>query len=386
MNDQIICPHCKKTIPLTQALSHQIQEKYQKFYKIRLEEEKGKIEEQLRQSLGKKIKQEMEFVIKDKANEAEELQKQNRLLQDQLLDLNKFIRQLKSENEQKRIELEKKLAEEQDKIRIQEKKRIDDEYKFKILELQKQKQDAIKIAEEYKRKLEQGSQQLQGEVLELELESLLKKEFPYDEIKKVPTGLTGADVLQIVKNNFGKSCGTIIWESKRTKMWTDSWIGKLKDDQRRVKAEIAVIISQILPNDVKYFSQINGVWVGNYESILGLGLLLRNTLLELSAVKSSVIGKQEKKEILWNYLTSIEFRQRLEAMYDAYQESKTYLDKEKEFFRRKWAREEKSTQLLMDNLMGIHGDLQAIIGRSLPEIKGLDVLPSGETTKADKLF
>ncbi len=386
MNDQIICPNCKKTIPLTQALSHQIQEKYQKFYRQRLEEEKLKIGQRLRLELEKKIKQDMEFELKDKSNEAEELRKQNRTLQEQLLDLNKLIRQLKVENDQGRVELEKKLAQEQDKIRNEEKKRLIEENHLKFLEYEKKIQDISKVNEDLKRKLEQGSQQLKGEVLELELENLLKREFPFDEIKKVPTGLIGADVLQIVKNNFGKPCGTIIWESKRTKMWTDSWIAKLKDDQRRIKAEIAVIISQILPNGVKYFAQKNGVWLGNYDSIVGLGLLLRNTLLELSAVRSAVIGKQGKKEILWNYLTSVEFRQRLEAMYDAYQLSKTYLDKEKEFFRRKWAREEKNIQLLMENLLGIHGDLQGIIGRSLPEIEGLDVLPSGEEKTGDKLF
>lgn len=386
MNDQIICPNCKKPIPLTEALSHQIQEKYQKFYKQRLNEEKMKIEIQLKDQLSKKIRQDMKLELKDKSNEAEELRKQNKSLQVQLLELNRLMRQLKTDTEQKQLEFEKRLTKEQEKIRIEEKKRLEEENRFKFLEYEKKIQDISKVNEDLKRKLEQGSQQLQGEVLELELESLLKREFPYDEIKKVPTGLTGADVLQIVKNNFGKSCGTIIWESKRTKAWVESWVTKLKEDQRRLKAEIAVIISQVLPNGIKHISQVNGVWVGSYDSIVALGLVLRNTLIELSAVKSSVTGKQEKKEILWNYLTSVEFRQRLEAMYDAYQQSKTYLDKEKEFFRRKWAREEKSTQLLMDNLLGIHGDLQGIIGRSLPEIKGLDVLPSGQAIKEDKLF
>ena len=328
----------------------------------------------------------MEFQMKDKSEEIGELRKQNRTLQDQLLELNRLMRQLKTENEQRNIEFEKKLSNEQEKIRLAEQKRIDQEYKFKILEYQKKEEAALKLAEDYKRKLEQGSQQLQGDVLEIELKNNLKREFPYDEIKDVSTGVRGADVLQIVKNNFGKSCGTIIWELKRTKAWSDGWINKLKEDQRRIKAEIAVIISQTLPDGVKHFTQKDGVWIGDYESITGLGLLLRNTLLELSKVKSSVVGKQEKKEILWNYLTSTEFRHRLEAIYDTYQQEKVYLDKEKEFFRRKWAREEKNIQLLMENLLGMHGDLQAIIGRSLPEMKGLEMLPSGKEEKNDTLF
>jgi len=386
MNDQIICPNCKKPILLTEALSHQIQEKYQKAYRQRFEDEKLKLETNLRTQLEKKIKSEMEFQIKDKSEEIGELRKQNKTLQDQLLELNRLMRQLKTENEQRSIEFEKKLANEQEKIRIEEQKRIDQEYKFKILEYQKKEEAALKLAEDYKRKLEQGSQQMQGDVLEIELKNILKREFPYDEIKDVPTGIKGADILQIVKNNFGRSCGTIIWESKRTKAWSDGWINKLKEDQRRVKAEVAVIVSQILPDGVKRFTQKAGVWVGDYESITGLGLLLRNTLLELATVKSSVVGKQEKKEILWNYLTSTEFRQRLETIHDSYELAKIYLDKEKEFFRRKWAREEKNIQLLMENLFGVHGDLQAIIGRSLPEMKGFDLLPAGKKEKSDTLF
>src|SRR3990172_1357121 len=275
MNDTIICPNCKKTIPLTEALSHQIQEKYQKAYRQRFENEKLKLEVNLRTQLSKKIKSEMEFQIRDKSEEIGELRKQNKMLQDQLLELNRLMRQLKTESEQRQMEFEKRLSQEQEKIRQEEQKRINQEYKFKILEYQKKEEAALKLAEDYKRKLEQGSQQLQGDVLETELKNILKREFPYDEIKDVPTGVRGADVVQIVKNNYGKTCGTIIWESKRTKAWSDGWINKLKEDQRRVKAEIAVILSQVLPDGVKRFSQKAGVWVGDYESITGLGLHLR---------------------------------------------------------------------------------------------------------------
>lgn len=386
MDNQIVCPNCKKSIPLTQALSHQIQEKYQKFFKQRLEEEKLKIEQVVKEEQYKKVKAQMELEFKDKTNENEELKKQNKALQEQLLELNRLMRQIRQENQEKQLELEKKLAQEQDKIRIEEKKRSDDENRMKFLEYEKKIQDISKVKEDLERKLEQKSQQMQGEVLELELVKILEKEFPYDEIREVPKGVTGADVLQIVKNNYGKACGTIVWELKRTKAWTDTWITKLKEDQRQLKAEVAVIISQTLPDSVENLTQRNGVWIGNFESIVSLGLLLRNTLVELSLVKASVIGKQEKKEILWNYLTSIEFRQRFEAMYDSYQQSKMYLDKEKEFFRRKWAREEKNVERLMQGLMGIHGDLQGIIGKSLSEIKDADILPPGEDKKAETLF
>jgi hypothetical protein len=390
MNDQIICPHCKKPIPLTQALSAQIQEKYQQFYKKRLDEEKQKIEKSLREILIQKIREEMALELKDKANEVEELRKQNKGLQEQLLELNRLIRQLKQESEQKRLELEKKLAEEEEKIRQDEQKRIAQEYQLKILEKEKKLADALKLVDEYKRKLEQGSQQLQGEVQELALEEILKREFPYDEIREVPKGVEGADVLQIVKNHNGRICGTIVWESKRTKTWNESWILKLKEDQRRVKAEIAVIISSVLPDGVKNFTQKNGVWVGSFDSVVGLAMILRQSLIEIASIKASLVGREEKKEILWNYLTSIEFRQRIEAVYDAYTQLMDDLRREKDWFRKKWAKQEKNIEKVAENILGVHGDLQAIVGRSLPEIEAFNQLSKGETKSIsenkDELF
>ncbi len=389
MNDQIICPHCKKVIPLTQALSHQIQEKYKEFYKKRLAEEKQKLEEELKANLTKKIKEQLDLEIKDKTNEIEELRKQNKNLQDQLLELNRLIRQLRSENEQRRIEMEKKIAQEQEKIRQEEQKRIEQEYQLKILEKDKKLSDALKLVEEYKRKLQTGSQQLQGEVQELYLQEKLQENFPEDEIKEVPKGVEGADVLQIVKNNHRRSCGTIIWESKRTKAWSDGWLAKLREDQRKVKAEIAVIVSQTLPEGVKNFTQKEGVWIVSFDSFISLATILRQTLIELSAVKSSLVNKEEKKEILWNYLTSIEFRQRIEAVYDAYIQLTEDLRREKDWFRKKWAKQEKNIEKVAENILGIHGDLQSIVGRALPEMNNFQSLPEGikkDNQEKDQLF
>jgi hypothetical protein len=378
MNDQIICPHCKKPIPLTEAISTQIDQKYRQIYRQRLEQDRQKMEQIIRENLTKKIREEMSLELKDKANEVEELRKQNKGLQEQLLELNRLIRQLKQESEQKRLELEKKLAQEEEKIRQEEQKRIAQEYQLKILEKEKKLADALKLVDEYKRKLEQGSQQLQGEVQELVLEEMLKREFPYDEIHEVPKGVEGADVLQIVKNQNGRICGTIVWESKRTKTWNDSWILKLKEDQRRVKAEMAVIISSVLPDGVKNFTQKNGVWVGSFDSIVGLATILRQSLIEITSIKASLVGREEKKEILWNYLTSIEFRQRIEAVYDAYTQLMDDLRREKDWFRKKWAKQEKNIEKVAENILGVHGDLQAIVGRSLPEIEQLAQLPKPE--------
>ncbi len=381
MNDKILCPYCKKQIPLTQALSHQLQEKYKVFYKKRLQEEKTKIEEELKKQLTKKIQEDTELKFKDKSNEAEELKKQNKAFQEQLLDLNKLIRQLRNENQNARVELEKKLAKEQERIRDEEKKRLNEEYGFKISEKEKKLTDALKVNAELKRKLEQGSQQTQGEVLELEMENMLKAEFPSDEIRSVPKGTRGADIIQIVNNNQGKSCGKIIWESKRTKTWSDSWISKLKEDQRQIHAELAVLISNILPEKIKGFGLINGIWIGSYESIIGLACALRSNLLEIALVKQASIGKKGKMEVLYNYLRGTDFKHRVEAIVESFTFMQEDIEKERRWFNAKWAKQERNIRKVIDNTSGMHGDLQSIMGRALEEIKGLNILPSG---KADK--
>lgn len=385
MNDSVKCPHCGKSFPMDQALSHEIKEKLQSENEKKLEEEKKKLNDEARtwresqmSKLKEKAKEEIDLQLKDKANELEETKKQNKALQDQMLELNKLIRQVKNESETKKIEMEKRLLEAEEKIRIEEKKKIDDQYKLKILEQDKKLNDAMKMVEEYKRKLEQGSQQLQGEVLELELENILKSNFPYDEIREVPKGVRGADIQQVVKNNYGREVGTIVWELKRTKNWTEGWISKLKEDQRTLKADLAVLVSQVLPDGVANFAPISEVWVSDYHSMMGLAIVLRDSLLKVAAVKQSVVGKHDKKEILWNYLTGIEFKQRLDAINEALIQREEILAKEQKWFTSKWASEKKSLELLKNNLIGMHGDLQGIMGKSLPEMEELKKLDSGQ--------
>jgi len=385
MNDQIICPNCKKPIPLSQALSHELKEKLKTEQKKEIEEEKQRLneeaknwrEEQLKK-LEVRVREKTEIEIKDKANEIEELKKHNLTLQEQLLDLNKLLRQIRTEREQEKIEFEKRLTFEQEKIKQTQQKQIDEEYRLKILEKEKQLNEALKVNEELKRKLEQGSQQTQGEVLELELEKIIKKEFPYDMVKEITKGTRGADILQIVNNNYGKSCGTIIWESKRTKAWSNDWIKKLKEDQRQVNAEIAVLVTSKLPDDIKHFGLMNDIWICDYESFVGLTMVLRDSLIKMASIKTSMVGKKEKKEILWNYLTGVEFKQRMEAIYEAYNQLQEEIEKEKRWYSQKWAREEKNIRQVIDNILGMSGDLQGIVGKVLPDIEGIKKLETGE--------
>src|SRR3989344_1800491 len=242
MTDSILCPNCKHSIPLSEAITHQLGEKYQKeiddvkrkaleerdrlivLSKKRIEEERAKATKEAEATLRKKIAEEMEFKLKNSQNEIEELKKNNNRLHEQLLELNKTLRQLQTQMREKEIEMAKKMNEEQAKIREDEHKRIEEEYKLKNLEKDKKLTDALKANEDLRRKLEQGSQQTQGEVLELELEQLLHNEFPQDEIKPVSKGVTGADVVQVVYDRTGRNCGMIVWESKRTKAWNEAWV------------------------------------------------------------------------------------------------------------------------------------------------------------------
>ncbi len=401
MNDQIVCPHCRKSIPLTQAVSHQLKEQMERereeekkkwaaaFHK-RVDEEKKKFEseyakakESFELSVKQKIYKEMQMQFEDAKNEKDELAKQNKALQDQLIETNRLIRQTRNEAEQKRLEMEKKLGEEQEKMRVDMQKRADEEYHLKMLEKDKKLNDVIKLNEELKRKLEQGSQQTQGEVLELELETILKREFPYDEIKPVPKGIRGGDLLQVVKDNYGKTCGTIIWETKRTKSWSNEWLVKLKEDQRSIKAELAVLVTQVLPAEVKYFGNVDQIWICEFGCFLGVATALRSKLIEVMAIKLSSVGKNEKMEVLYNYLAGTEFKQRVEAIVEAFRSMQDDLKKERVWFMAKWAKQEKNITKVIDNTFGMQGDLQSIIGKSLVEIEGMDLLPSPEEDIVD---
>ncbi len=410
MDNQIICPHCKKNIAITEALSHQMQEQIKlerEQSEKRIEEEKRKMrllaehwretekkrleakyeetQHEMESQMKERIKKEMELSLRDTQNESEELKKEKQALQEQVLETNKLVRQMRTEMEQKNMEMEKKLSEEQDKIRSEAQKRADEEYQLKLLDKDKKINDAMKMVEDYKRKLEQGSQQSQGEVLELQVEELLKREFPYDEIKEVPKGRFGADLIHVVKTRTGERSGTIVWELKRTKIWSNEWIPKLKNDQREIKAEIAVLISEILPPEHKVFGLKDGVWIGSFPSVIGVAALLRKSLLDISSLKSASVGKKEKMEVMWEYLTSVEFKQKVEAIIEVFSSMQLDIEKEKMWFKKKWEKQESSIRRVIDNTAGMYGNLESIMGKSLPEVKGFELEEEKEDLIPDKI-
>jgi hypothetical protein len=327
--------------------------------------------EQVEEKTQAKVREQFALEIKDSKEELAEAKKRNQELLEQLTDLNKLIRELKRKDEERTLEMEKRLAESEDKIRQEAKKKAEEEEHLKLLEKDKQLADAEKIIMELKQKVQQGSQQTQGEVLELELEKALKEEFPNDKITPVGKGVRGADVIQEVWDRNGVRCGVILWESKNAK-WNSEWIDKLKEDQRQLKAEIAAIISENLPPEVKGAAFKDGVWIGARTFAVGLAMALRASLIQAHHIKKSVQGKNEKMEVLYGYLTGVEFRQRVESIVDAFTQMQEELEKERRWFGAKWARQEKALRNVLDHTLGMHGDLQGILGGNLPEIKSLE--------------
>jgi hypothetical protein len=209
-------------------------------------------------------------------------------------------------------------------------------------------------------------------VQELELESLLSSKFPRDTILPVPKGEFGGDVLHCVAGPLGQACGTILWESKRTKNWSDGWLSKLREDQRTAKAEIAVIVSQALPREVETFGFVEGIWVAHPKVALPVAMSLRQTLIEVACARQASEGQQTKMEMVYQYLTGPRFRQRIEAIVEAFSSMKKDLDQEKKAITRQWAKREEQIDRVMQATVGMYGDFQGIAGKTLQEIEGLE--------------
>jgi len=336
----------------------------------KLDEEREKIKKEAQDKLG--------LDLKDLKSQLAEKDKRLREAEDNELELRKRQQALEEQEKSLRLETQRTLDQERKKIWEDASKKVLEEHQLKDAGKDKQIADMLRQIEELKRKADLGSQQAQGEVLEIELENLLIANFRSDEIKPVPKGIKGADVVQGVITPLGNFCGTILWESKRTKTWSDAWIQKLKDDRREVKADLAAIVTTALPKEIKNIGNIDGVWVTDFNSVVGLAMALRQGLIEVARTKASQVGKTEKMEAVYAYLSGQEFRQRIEAVVEAFVGMKTELDSEKRAMEKIWAKREQQIQRVIKNTAGLYGDLQGIIGGALLPIPRLQ-LPSGDT-------
>jgi hypothetical protein len=227
--------------------------------------------------------------------------------------------------------------------------------------------------DELKRKAEQGSQQLQGEVLEVELEAALRTRFPHDCVEPVGRGEFGGDVVQRVVTTVGQACGALLWETKRTKNFTDGWLAKLRADQRAAGAELAVLVSTALPKGIETFAYVDGVWVTEFRFAVPLAVALRQSLIEIATARQVYEGQETKMELVYQYLTGPKFRHRVEAIVEKFSEMQADLEKERKAMTHLWAKREAQIHGVIESTVGMYGDLQGIAGKALQEIEGLEV-------------
>ncbi len=225
--------------------------------------------------------------------------------------------------------------------------------------------------EEASRKAQQGSQQAQGETLELVLEEQLRRHFPFDELFPVPKGEFGGDTIHVVRDSSGRECGRILWEFKRTKVWQAGWLPKLRGDQRSARADLAVLVTQAMPPDVQHFNEVDGVWVSSLGCTLPVATALRASLLQLAGQRRNAEGQQTKSELVYAYLIGPQFRGRIEAIAERWSEMQKDLADEKKATLKRWAKRESQLNTLLESTAGIYGDLQGIAGRDLAEIQAL---------------
>jgi hypothetical protein len=270
------------------------------------------------------------------------------------------------------LELEKKLIAEREKIQESVSKTMHEKADLENAELRKQLDDTKKALEDAQRKAQQSSQQLQGEVLELDLELQLKSQFPTDEILPVPKGVEGADIAQKVRNKFGQTAGLILWETKRTKAWSNSWSSKLREDKRRMNASLAILVSDVLPDGIETFGIYENIWVASYQYALPLVNVLRIGLFELAVAKSTTANKDEKLEALFSYLANDGFRNRFEAQVESIIALRNDLESEQRSTIRMWKKREMQIKRLMTSVATMYGELQGVMGEALPSLPSLD--------------
>ena len=262
-------------------------------------------------------------------------------------------------------------------VRTVAKREAEDGMKLRVAEKDQTIASMQQKIEELKQKAEQGSQQLQGEVQEMELENLLRAKFPFDLIEPVPKGEFGGDALHRINSQNGMPCGSILWEFKRTRNWSDGWLVKLREDQRSAKAEVCVLVSQALPKGVEIFDLIDGVWITSPRAAIPVAMMLRQGLLQISQTRALSDGQQTKTEMVYQYLTGPRFRQRVEAIVEAFSSMQDDLDKERKVIMKQWAKRQEQIERVMGATVGMYGDLQGIAGKSLQEIEGLELTALG---------
>ncbi|MFD2163370.1 DUF2130 domain-containing protein [Paradesertivirga mongoliensis] len=408
MSTEIKCPGCGHSFPMEEAMTEEykkeLREQMVSFTKKKEEEYQRKLDEfnnreQLqKQEFEKKLQHEKlalqqsleenlrKTIAEDFQNKVQLLEAANKdseeklkLARQQELEFLKREQLLKTKEEELEIQLQRKLQEQRNELveqirkQEQEKNTIKEtDFQLKVRELEKQLEDQKKLAEEMKRKAEQGSMQLQGEVQELILEELLRSNFPFDVISEVGKGVRGADCIQTVRNQYGQECGRIIFESKRTKDFSNDWIEKLKKDMRGVGVDVAVIVTQCYPKGMDCFGEKDGVWICSFDEVKAVAFVLRDSIIKLYNASKSQENKGDKMSMMYDYLTSSEFNEQWKAIREGFMSMRLSIQKEREAMERLWKSREKQLDKVLLNAAHIRGSVEGIAGNDTIQMNLLD--------------
>ena len=407
--NQIKCPNCGTSIDVQDILAHQLEEEIKQKYQSQIAAEKKRYENQQEQLKQEKLdfeqkkkrenvlfqerlenqlkedKKEIEAKLKLKLKEEQSdqfaaLQKELNEKSEQVKELNRSkaeIEKLKREKSELKEAAEAEAQKKLNEILIAEKEKIkkseEDKNELRFKEMQKQLEDQKKLTEEMKRKQEQGSMQLQGEVQELAIEEWLAAQFPLDTIEEIKKGARGGDCIQIVHTRTEQNCGTIYYESKRTKDFQPSWIEKFKADIRDRGANIGVLVTEVMPSDMDRMGLKDGIWICNYDEFKGLCAVLREGILQVNNAIITQENKGDKMDLLYDYLTSNTFRMQIEAIVEGFTQMKSDLESEKRSMQRIWKQREKQIEKVVTNTIDMYGSIKGIAGNAIQSVKALEL-------------
>ena len=390
MSTTIKCPNCSHEFELNESLREDVkkelrdemkewQRKKEEAFNSQMAEERKKIQQDTEQAIRKKISSDFEVQMRQLEQNNKDNEEKLKEARQQQVEFLRKEQELKTKEAELELSVQKKLQEEREKlsteIRKLEEQRIsakETEFQLRLKEMEKQLDDQKKLAEEMRRKAEQGSMQLQGEVQELALEEMLRSTFPFDVVSEVGKGVRGADCIQTVRNNFGQECGKIIYESKRTTSFGNDWIEKLKTDMRSNGAEIAVIVTKAMPKDMDCFGIKDGVWICSFGEVKALAAVLRDGVIRVFNAAKNQENKGDKMQMLYNYLTGVEFKGQVESIAEGFMAMRNSITKERMQMEKMWKEREKQLEKVLINTSGLYGSVKGIAGASVGDIPLLD--------------
>lgn len=361
----ITCKHCGKEIEISEALLHQVEEKVKREVSKDVEREI----EKAKKEAGEAVKKEIE---EKNHEELEKLKKQNDEYRELEIKLRAERQQLEESKKQMELDVARKIDEERKKIEEKAHREFEETQRMKEKEKDMQIENLKRMLEEANRKASGVSQQVQGEVLEVDLEEQLREAFPTDSIEPVAKGVRGGDIVQVVKNSMGKVAGSILWETKRAK-WSPSWLAKLREDTRKVGASSAILVSEDLPKDITSFGFVDTVLVTSYAYAVSLAIIVRRGIMQTAAAKSAAESKDETLEMVYQYLQSDAFRHRIEGYVESITTMREDLESERRSMERIWKRREMQIVKAELSISKLSGELEGIMGSNFPTIKQLSL-------------